>query len=98
MFSNNIENPKVVILFIVCNLVWFFFTAYLIVSGLKRERKAERMISRLSDSNSFLADELNDVREDYMKYYRKYQELQLAINLSISKINKEVQEIKDEIH
>lgn len=98
MFSSNIENPKVIFMFIISNMVWFFFTAYIIVSSLKRERKAERMISRLSDSNSHLANELQDAREESMKNYRKYQELEIAVNISLNKMNKEVQEIMNETH
>lgn len=88
-------NTNVLALFVTSNFVWFFFTAYLILNQVKREKKAQRMISRLSESNEYLSEQLKEVRDIYIDAEKAYQRLQATIH-SIT-INHD-EELKDETH
>lgn len=95
MFSINTNVPA---LFIASNFVWFFFTAYVILNQIKREKKAQRMINRLSESNVYLNDELSDLRKDYIKLKRSYDEMQIAIQMAVNSVTDGMEEMKDEVH
>lgn len=91
-------SPNAVALFFVSNFIWFFFTAYIIVTQIKREKKAQRMIDRLSESNEYLNDELSGLREEYIKVKRKHDEMQIAIHSAVNAVSGNNKEMNNEIH
>lgn len=90
MFS--IDSSKMIFWLIASNLIWFIFTAYIIYDHLSVIKKANRMIDRLAESNEYIDGEFKDLRDEYMKLKRKYDEQSIAVFQAVNKAEKALKE------